>query len=74
MPVRDGYEATAAIRRRDGAAMPPIVALTANATLEDRSRCLALGMAGVLAKPVRRQELAAAIARHARTQPARPRR
>lgn len=74
MPVRDGYEATTAIRRRDGAAMPPIVALTANTTLEDRSRCLALGMVGFLAKPVRRQELAAAIARHARTKPARPRR
>lgn len=66
MPVCDGYEATALIRARDGAAMPPIVALTANTTSEDRARCLALGMIGFLGKPVRRQELAEALERFAR--------
>ncbi|MBI2514551.1 MAG: response regulator [Opitutae bacterium] len=66
MPVRDGYEATAAIRRRDGPRMPPIVALTANSSTEDRSRCQSLGMVGFLSKPVRKTELAAAIEKFAR--------
>lgn len=69
MPVRDGYEATAAIRRRDGSRMPPIVALTANSSTEDRSRCLSLGMVGFLSKPVRKAELAAAIEKFARKPP-----
>lgn len=66
MPVRDGYEATAAIRRRDGTRMPPIVALTANSSTEDRDRCRSLGMVGFLSKPVRKTELAAAIEKFAR--------
>lgn len=66
MPVRDGYEATTLIRRRDGARTPPIVALTANATLEDRSRCLAIGMAAFLTKPVRKKDLANAIEKFSR--------
>jgi signal transduction histidine kinase/ligand-binding sensor domain-containing protein/DNA-binding response OmpR family regulator len=66
MPVRDGYEATAAIRRRDGTRMPPIVALTANSSTEDRGRCQSLGMVGFLSKPVRKAELAAAIEKFAR--------
>jgi CheY-like chemotaxis protein len=66
MPVRDGYEATAAIRRRDGSRMPPIVALTANSSMEDRSRCQSLGMVGFLSKPVRKLELANTIEKFAR--------
>ena len=66
MPELDGYQATASIRRRDGPRMPPIVALTANSSKEDRNRCLSLGMVGFLAKPVRKQELAAALERFAR--------
>jgi CheY-like chemotaxis protein len=65
MPVCDGFEATMAIRRRDGAAMAPVVALTANSTLEDRGRCLAAGMVGFLSKPVRKHELAAAVQKFA---------
>lgn len=66
MPDRDGYQATAAIRHRDGPRTPPIVALTANSTKEDRTRCLSLGMVGFLAKPVRKQELALALEKYAR--------
>jgi signal transduction histidine kinase/CheY-like chemotaxis protein len=66
MPVRDGYEATAAIRRRDGSRMPPIVALTANSSMEDRSRCQSHGMVGFLSKPVRKLELANTIEKFAR--------
>lgn len=66
MPVRDGYEATLLIRRRDGVRTPPIVALTANNGAEDRARCEATGMVGFLAKPVRKKELAAALEKFAR--------
>lgn len=66
MPVRDGYEATAAIRRRDGSRTPPIVALTANSSVEDRTRCESLGMAGFLSKPVRKHDLASAVEKFSR--------
>ncbi|MGE3312537.1 MAG: response regulator [Limisphaerales bacterium] len=72
MPVMDGYTATREIRRREtsaeleGRPRIPIVALTANALRGDAEKCLATGMDGYLSKPVRLEELRAAIARFAR--------
>ena len=61
MPVMDGYEATRQIRHRGRWPKLPIVALTANAMPEERERCRSAGMNDYLAKPFRREELAALI-------------
>lgn len=64
MPVMDGFEATRSLRAKyDGAARPWIVALTANAMHGEREVCLAQGMDDYIAKPVRQEQLAAALRR-----------
>jgi PAS domain S-box-containing protein len=66
MPGLSGLEATRQIRANAGANLDtprvPIVALTANAFAEDRDACMAAGMDGFVSKPIRREELFAAIA------------
>jgi CheY-like chemotaxis protein len=58
MPQMNGYQATAAIRRQEGPEHhTPIIALTAGARGEDRTRCLAEGMDEYLSKPVRKGPL-----------------
>ncbi len=61
MPEMDGLEATRRIIEALGDARPRIVALTANAMSEDRSATAEAGMDGYLAKPLRREELAAVL-------------
>lgn len=58
MPGMDGYETTRKIRELgENYQKIPIIALTANAMLQDRERCLAAGMNGHIAKPFKLEEL-----------------
>ncbi|MEL6615572.1 MAG: response regulator, partial [Bacteroidota bacterium] len=62
MPRVDGVEATRRIRSDASIApQPPIIAMTADVTLQQRSACLDAGMDAFLAKPLQRDELNAAL-------------
>jgi two-component system sensor histidine kinase/response regulator len=71
MPEVNGFEATATIRKRAASTgrHVPIVALTVDAMKEDRERCLSAGMDAYSTKPVRPNELFAAIERVRATRP-----
>ena len=67
MPEMDGFQATIAIREREGAARrTPIVALTAGAFGDDRERCRHADMDDFLTKPVRIQDLQAILSKYNR--------
>jgi signal transduction histidine kinase/CheY-like chemotaxis protein len=57
MPELDGLEATKLIRESALREQPYIIAVTANATVEDREQCLATGMNAYLSKPYRLRDL-----------------
>ena len=52
MPDVDGIQATLAIRTAHGAMAPPVIALTAGGSSEDRQRCMDAGMVEYLTKPL----------------------
>jgi CheY-like chemotaxis protein len=54
MPLKNGFEATAAIREKERTrgGHIPIVAMTAHALKEDEERCLAAGMDAYISKPI----------------------
>jgi CheY-like chemotaxis protein/HPt (histidine-containing phosphotransfer) domain-containing protein/two-component sensor histidine kinase len=60
MPIMDGYSATRYMRKLQGeGTLPkfPIVAMTANAMVGDREKCLASGMDDYMSKPLNRSLL-----------------
>jgi CheY-like chemotaxis protein len=60
MPEVDGLEATSMIRaeeRRRNLRPIPIVALTAQTSAPEHEQCLAVGMDGIITKPVSRERL-----------------
>ena len=65
MPELDGFEASRKIRalEKKKNRHTPIIAMTAHARKEDKEKCLAAGMDDYVSKPVKPQDLKAAIAR-----------
>ena len=61
MPVMDGIQAAREIARRLGREGPAVVAVTANATAEQRRRCEEAGFVGFIPKPVKLAELRAVL-------------
>ena len=63
MPIMDGLEAARIIRQKGkNKDAVRIIALTANAFLEDRQACLAAGMDAHLSKPIKKKVLFDCIA------------
>lgn len=57
MPDMDGYQAMAKMREDENLKNIPVIAVTAQAMLGDRERCLNAGAAGYVSKPVNVDEL-----------------
>jgi CheY-like chemotaxis protein len=57
MPIMDGYTASKTLRENSKFKDLPILAMTANATLEDRQLSIEAGMNDHIAKPINRQIL-----------------
>ncbi len=70
MPGMDGLEATRRIRCHRTHHDIPVIALTANAMAEDRSRCLDAGMNDFLTKPMTPDALYEAIRKWTESRPA----
>lgn len=57
MPIMDGYETTRALRKQEKFKLLPIIAMTANAMIPDKIKCLDAGMNDHTAKPFNLSEL-----------------
>ncbi len=61
MPIMDGFEASRLIREMQDGFQPIIVAVTANALVGERERCLSAGMDDYLSKPFLAEQLVALV-------------
>jgi two-component system cell cycle response regulator DivK len=64
LPDLDGYECTNRLRKIDGFAQIPIVALTANALEGDKQKAMSAGCDGYIPKPIDVDDLPNQIASH----------
>lgn len=65
MPEKDGYAVTKEIRAFEGKSRhTPIIAITANALVGDRERCLEAGMDDYISKPIKGIELENVLQKH----------
>lgn len=64
MPVMNGYEAIAAIRRRSRLADIPLIAITAKDEAGERARCMAAGASDFISKPIDPPQLLSAISKY----------
>lgn len=72
LPELDGYEATREIRQlesHNNLPATPVIALTANAMIEDETRCLAAGMNAYISKPIRIAQFQKLVTEWATSQP-----
>ncbi len=69
MPILDGFEATKVIREEIRATHIPIIAVTANALIGEREKCLAGGMDDYLVKPINREDLDLIVSRWLKVAP-----
>ena len=63
MPVMDGYDATRKLREDARYANLPVIAMTANAMVGDKEKCLEAGMNDFIAKPIDVAQLFTTLAR-----------
>ncbi|OBV39480.1 response regulator [Janthinobacterium psychrotolerans] len=63
MPVMDGYQATRKLRQDPRYSSLPVIAMTANAMVGDREKCLDAGMNDFIAKPIDVAQLFGTLAR-----------
>ena len=63
MPVMDGFALIEEVRKRDGLADLPIIVLTTDGALQDQERARELGVAAYVTKPIRHDDVVAAVTR-----------
>jgi signal transduction histidine kinase/CheY-like chemotaxis protein len=63
MPVMDGYQATRKLRQDSRYSDLPVIAMTANAMVGDKEKCLDAGMNDFIAKPIDVAQLFGTLAR-----------
>ncbi|RZK16498.1 MAG: response regulator, partial [Flavobacterium sp.] len=64
MPDMDGYQAMATMRELPKMKDIPVIAVTAQAMVGDKERCLEAGAAGYVSKPINIDELVQHINKH----------
>ena len=65
MPNKDGYQTTKEIIEKYGDKRPVILALSAGVTVEEKQRCIEIGMDDFLSKPITLAKLTEKLKKYA---------